>query len=46
LTPEPLSSASTRPPDRTAARVDEEIAAGKLRRFDDLESFIADLTAE
>ncbi len=26
--------------------VDEEIAAGKLRRFDDLESFIADLTAE
>ena len=26
--------------------VDEEIAAGKVRRFDDLESFISDLTAE
>lgn len=26
--------------------VDEEIAAGKLRRFDDLESLIADLMSE
>lgn len=26
--------------------VDEEIAAGKIRRFDEIESFIADLTSE
>lgn len=26
--------------------VDEEIAAGNLRRFDDVESFIAELTSE